>query len=822
MRIHRIQSQGTGPLPAVDWRPDDCEVIYDDNQTGKTTLIDLLIDIVLSEGRKQIFEDQDRYSSFQDTTVELSEGEDRYTFTPDGAEVDLSDLLGWNLPELNRLLCVRASEVEMGGPQEDADVWKALASVLEGLEEDYVKQLRDTICRQTNITEKDLKWANNKRNNHFEDTMLNEVVPALDRAENVEDQLSELLHRREELRNLDEQLEALRNEKRPGLKEDLQQLEDQLLELDLQRAEDDLEEALSLRKRLQRDFGRVDPEFEEPWEEARNALDSLRKDQKQRQKRQRERTQKQAELEEQRDATREQLKEIEADIDERASELQQRQQRLESRRDRLVEEQKRAARLRRQSETSADWPKWSGVLAVLIGLVVLMIGGGMRVPGLPAEYLLAAGLLLSGAGILLSVWRYRHHQTRERLSTRAEELLDEVPGKPPDPDEDVLDRLEMFVEASPDRWLEDARSDLESHRQDLQERRETRSSREAKLESLEERLDELRDETPGDLSDRIDEHETTCETYRRKTGLPDFETYRERLEERREVEQKLDNRISQLKVRLDLEAEDPDLSEIEVALEQRRESLRDVSTPDRSREELEEARDQLQSELETVQETLRQREEERDQLERTLQEQQKMLYDLDVDPAHPEELFNKKRSWNRRLNEAVRDRLAGAFILRVLDSLEENYLRRVRDLLNGGEGDDRSLSDLYGTVMGDEYRVEYEPDTMSLTVHAAEDDTRLPETALSSGARTHLYLSCRLVALRRLFGKDPGFMLLDDPFLTYFPPRKRRALELLEPLLNEGWQILFFTVDPAVRDHLVEQQGATVSSIDDLAVPSAQ
>lgn len=822
MRIHRIQTQGTGPLPAVDWQPGDCEVVYDDNQTGKTTLIDLLIETVFSEGRKTIFEDQDRYDGFPDTTVELSEDEDRYAFTDDGTDVALSDLLGWKLPELNRLLCVRASQVEMGGPQEDADIWKALASVIEGLEDDYVEKLKDTICDLTNITSRRFAWSSTKGNDHFKETILNDVVPKLDRAEEAEERLAELLHRREERRELQETVDALREERIPGLRTAIQERENQLALLDLGRSERELEEALTLRNRLQQDFGRIDPAFEDPWEEAHDALETLRRDRKQKQERNRTRGRKEDELEERRETVRAELSELDEAIAADESTLEEREATLRERREETAERQRRAGELSRRLEELPNVPPGSGGAGILLGLVVLL--GGVLTPYTVLSPILdaAAGGLLALGGLIMAGLRYRWQRRRDRLVETGRKLLAETTGERRDSEEPTVGALKAFHEAPPEEFLGDIQNELDGLRERLQAKRERRSSLKTELENLEERLEELREEPPDteDLEAKIQDHEATCESYRQKTGLPDFETYRERLEDRREIEGELQSLISRLQGRLDLDGEDPDLADIQTVLDRRREALEDVTPPEDDRGALEDELETRRAKLEDLQARLRDREETLAELERTLREQDRLLHELEVDPDEPEALFEVKRNSRRRLEEAVRDRMAGALILRVLDSLEEGYLDRVRELLEGPKEDDGwSLSHAYGAVMGEEHRVDFDPETLRLTIHA--DGLQLPESALSSGARTHLYLSCRLVALRRLFRERPGFVLLDDPFLTYFPSRKQRAIELLEPLLDDGWQILCFTVDPDTRDHLTERLDAVQRSIDDLAVRTA-
>lgn len=80
-----------------------------------------------------------------------------------------------------------------------------------------------------------------------------------------------------------------------------------------------------------------------------------------------------------------------------------------------------------------------------------------------------------------------------------------------------------------------------------------------------------------------------------------------------------------------------------------------------------------------------------------------------------------------------------------------------------------------------------------------EDGSRLPASSLSRGARDQLALAVRLALVRRLLG-EPAFLVLDDAFLTSDAARRSALATAVAQLSREGWQILFFTFDDAIRD----------------------
>lgn len=89
-----------------------------------------------------------------------------------------------------------------------------------------------------------------------------------------------------------------------------------------------------------------------------------------------------------------------------------------------------------------------------------------------------------------------------------------------------------------------------------------------------------------------------------------------------------------------------------------------------------------------------------------------------------------------------------------------------------------------------------------------DDGTRFGTDALSRGAKDQLALAVRVALVRRLLG-EPGFLALDDAFLTSDAGRREALATAFTELAGEGWQILYFTFDAGLRDRLASS-GARV------------
>jgi hypothetical protein len=154
-----------------------------------------------------------------------------------------------------------------------------------------------------------------------------------------------------------------------------------------------------------------------------------------------------------------------------------------------------------------------------------------------------------------------------------------------------------------------------------------------------------------------------------------------------------------------------------------------------------------------------------------------------------------------RLAEAVatidRQAAGAALCLRALRELAQDIDRPLREALGPGPA---AAGSYLSRLTGGAYRsVVLDPDGR-LAVER-EDGTRFGSTALSRGARDQLALAVRLSLVRRLLG-EPGFIVLDDAFLSSDPGRREALAAALADLAREGWQILYFTFDPALRDRL--------------------
>ena len=168
-----------------------------------------------------------------------------------------------------------------------------------------------------------------------------------------------------------------------------------------------------------------------------------------------------------------------------------------------------------------------------------------------------------------------------------------------------------------------------------------------------------------------------------------------------------------------------------------------------------------------------------------------------------------------RLTAAIaaidRDAAAARLCAAALHELAQDIDRPLREALGPGPG---GAGTYLAKLTSGRYRAVVLDGDGRLAVER-KDGTRFGSEALSRGARDQLSLAVRLALVRRLLG-EPGFLVLDDAFLSSDATRREALATALAELAEEGWQILYFTFDALLRDRLAQLHAKLV----DLAAPT--
>lgn len=96
------------------------------------------------------------------------------------------------------------------------------------------------------------------------------------------------------------------------------------------------------------------------------------------------------------------------------------------------------------------------------------------------------------------------------------------------------------------------------------------------------------------------------------------------------------------------------------------------------------------------------------------------------------------------------------------------------------------------------------------------DDQEFSPFELSQGTYDLLYLTIRLKLAQQLLGDTPGFLILDDAFIHSDATRAAHEIAILDELVSDGWQVVYFSFREAVRDAISASPNGSLIHLDGL------
>lgn len=490
--------------------------------------------------------------------------------------------------------------------------------------------------------------------------------------------------------------------------------------------------------------------------------------------------------------------ETEDDIEEtteRATELQDRQTKLEGRAS-AVEESRDKLEAYRERHERADSVERQLSLARAATIAGLLATGAAAVAGAitgstPAFAIAAVLLLISSIGGVV------YTRSNRRLSA-------------------VETARQSALESARDAGLdvgtiEEIAPAIESFEAELEQLRTKVARTAQKQEDAEEDVADLR-EQKRTLESRIEDQEREFRESLDAAGVDSIDEYEARVTEREELEpdrsgakqslvdrfgepeaEKLDGKIEtwkhdldELIADLDVDGIDPDsydeetLGELEDEVERLDEKLGDLEA------QLAEHDDQLAS---------------FDERARALDTQPFVDRSLGLDSRSKGGLERLASQLEDVVQTIEHDAELSRKALEVFERIETQEEQKLTDLFDP----DGPASRTFEHVTGGRYtEVAYDAEDHEIVVEDREERTVEPHL-LSHGTRDQLYFATRISLSQQLLGTDPGFLLLDDPFLSADPDRLRQGFETLQALADDGWQILYLTAKKEVSETMVEE-----------------
>ncbi len=135
-----------------------------------------------------------------------------------------------------------------------------------------------------------------------------------------------------------------------------------------------------------------------------------------------------------------------------------------------------------------------------------------------------------------------------------------------------------------------------------------------------------------------------------------------------------------------------------------------------------------------------------------------------------------------------RDADAARIAVDVFTTMQAEEQQEIAELFETGRA-----TDIFQQITADRYRqITYETDENELQVEKSTGERFVPEQ-LSEGTRDQLFFSIRVGLGEAVLEGSPGFFVMDDAFLTSDVTRLAAQAEIIETLIEAGWQIVYLT-----------------------------
>jgi len=338
----------------------------------------------------------------------------------------------------------------------------------------------------------------------------------------------------------------------------------------------------------------------------------------------------------------------------------------------------------------------------------------------------------------------------------------------------------------------------------LQKFEEEVKSKEEELRRLEENTNILEREIEtikrkiGELERKRREFEKAVEEIKNVSRVKDLDEYRKNLDRRQEIERMSREYAAVLKSLLGtgdysgkeelMQYWDETLSELEVY----KNKAAGVKYSDAEKRELQEKREDIDRTRAEIEKKYINWQDSLKQIERDAQD----ILKSEVYCGTLKELSFVHKTFRHFVDGVEKNSKNVLSVIRIFEEIEKEEESKISKYF----GKDSKVSKYFSNITDGLYTaVEIEAEDKRVLVHT-RDDNILDALKLSGGAYDQLYLCIRLALGEELLNK--GFFVMDDPFVKSDFKRLRSQMRVLQKIVGEGWQILYFTAKNEVKEAL--------------------
>jgi len=749
VKITGVQIDDYGPLQGWELsQPGGFNLLFGHNETGKTLLVEAIWRFLWGRQGK-IMPGTGRIDQPPRGFIRLQIAGSEVRF-PDGGALDSRVEL---TPELCRdTFFVHNSDLSIPGEE---TYYNQITSRLTGLRSGEIEKIREQVRRQAGLTP-GLNFKNDEGSGYLKSR--------LEQGQATLDQIRKLLARAEEegWDDLERQLTELW--------EQIRLQEEKLKSLEQARLREKYEQGLETARQLKilqeklQDLNNFSEEEFTDWKNLDLEQDNLLRQQKK--------------LDEQKKEFKQKETEKKKDLEQVEIEFQKTDEVIKALEQKVLPDLRD---LERQEEELQDTERTRALYRVTgmgtLGGLIVVLGGVFIRPEFNLLWLLAGGIFL-GLGLFSWLQLYARARLAGRMQAGEQQIKNQL--------------LALGISGQ-------NRAEL---RRGIKEQQDRHQSWKKRRDDLREQIRVLEGQEEDREKNRLEQEETIQEIQEkikdlaRAKRVENLEQYRAKLEEKREIETEITN----LKYRLQNIFQVQEEMEDWQPLLQKYEDYRDQALGEKYSLE----------KVESCQEELQNSQDRKTDLEKKLVHFQSELNDLeriinnDIFPggeyilcSSGADLQAVESMLQDFIKEKKEQKKQAEIILDIFSEIREEEEEKIAAIFS-----DSSLTEIFQEITGGFYReVRYDRENSTIVVENREGKT-LTAQQLSGGTFDQLYLAIRVALGEKILQQEPGFFVLDDPFIKADYIRLQRLLQTLQELARRGWQILYFTCKEEVLDLL--------------------
>lgn len=747
MRIRGFKIESYGPIK--DFEATSLPLFtlfFGKNESGKTLTIDALLKMMLGKKLRREFEDINRVEMYPRGWVELEVGGELLELPKDR---DLSELSGISAAEYRNVFIIRNSDLFFA---EEKSFYNQISERLMGSQTKQMENLEQAIRRLCKLTDTKIEFSNRE-----EDWYLKTRI---ERAKELLAEIEEL-----EVKMADKGLDVLeveldqKRDQLSALKVRLESLE----RMDKKRRYLTVKEAIEGEKREReklKELEKFSEDEERRWYEAEQRI-------------------REAEINKFKEL--EVLNEIEAKVEELDKKVLEKEDeiRKEEEKMRKIEELKPQMIIFKSEEEKKPslekrkklWKIWVVIWEII--LIFSLIGMIYKI----SMFWAVAGTI-SALGMGISLWQYaKIGKSLQRMVENWHKLKEESEKKLGISAVDLKDLMEK---------VEQKKREFDAFQSELKEL--------SIKKELEKKQKSQQEQRISNLTQEIKRQEELISQIKTRSGINSYKEYKKGCEERREVDTRLDKYSEILKSHLGNEPQfwEEKAKELEMYKNAEEEGSYDEREYKKVRER-----------ISVLEEEIKKKDKELKELEAKYHEIARDANELKMGDEY---LYCESNADLKRIkkrirgfisdNERAKDNAQKA--IEILNQLAKEGKERIGTLFEkNGE-----INRYFRAITGEMYEeVSYKVNGKEHLIKVkSKDGEELEAGKLSGGTVDQLYFAIRAGLARKLLKEEKGFFILDDPFLKSDKDRLKNQMEILKQLLEEGWQILYFTAKEEVRE----------------------